>query len=113
MSDASESCNATKIAELEKRFEREIRHQEQAVAIATQELRERFASVNEFRGQLRDQASTFLPRSEYQVAYSHIDKRLMDLKESQDRAEGRYMILALLSVIIASVIGAVMGWFLK
>jgi hypothetical protein len=43
----------------------------------------RFDSVNEFRGQLKDQAATLIPRSEADVKFAALDKEMKDLKDTQ------------------------------
>lgn len=54
----------------------------------------RFASVNEFRGQLADQANTFMPRTEYGLAHQNladtvlaVDHRMDAIGSRVDRAE--------------------------
>jgi len=56
--------NTIKIAELEKRLDLHVRYQKEAVDRAASELRERLATMNEFREQLKDQASKFITRDE-------------------------------------------------
>jgi hypothetical protein len=49
----------------------------------------RFDAVNEFRGQLADQASTFMPRQEAQVSIGSLADKL-DLQAARlDKLEGR------------------------
>lgn len=48
----------------------------EAVAKAEAAAEERFRSVNEFRGQLSDQAVTFMPRSEYESRHSDLNNRV-------------------------------------
>ena len=67
---------------------------EKATTKAEESAQKRFESVNEFRGQLNDQALTFIPRAEamalmnslsdkLEVAMRNIDLQLSELKESK------------------------------
>ena len=49
----------------------------------------RFDSVNEFRAQLADQASTFLPRAEAEARLAGLIEKVDDLRRSRDAYEGR------------------------
>jgi hypothetical protein len=62
---------------------------EKAVAKAEIATEKRFDSVNEFRGQLKDQASTLLPRAEADVKFSGFSKEIEELKKSVLTAQGR------------------------
>lgn len=46
------------------------------VTTAKQELQERLASVNEFRGQLRDQATLLMPRAEADARIKSLEERI-------------------------------------
>lgn len=50
-------------------------------AIAKQEgaIKDRFESVNEFRGQLNDQAKLFIPKSEADLRFSGVDKKIEEI----------------------------------
>lgn len=61
---------------------------EKAVNKAETANEKRFESVNEFRGQLNDQAKTFLPRSEYTVQHEALgDKVNAAVKTLSDRID--------------------------
>lgn len=61
---------------------------EKAVNKAEVAAERRFESVNEFRGQLADQAKTFLPRLEYQVQHDALGDKVEALfKTLSDRIE--------------------------
>jgi hypothetical protein len=51
----------------------------------------RFEAVNEFRGQLRDQAATFLPRAEYIAKNYDVERRLqaVEILASKHLGEAR------------------------
>ncbi len=63
-----------------------LESQNVAVAKAEEAAERRFESVNEFRAQLSDQASTFLTRGEYTVAHNAlVDKLDTEVKRTGDR----------------------------
>jgi hypothetical protein len=61
----------------------------EAVAKAETATEKRFDAVNEFRGQLKDQASTLLPRAEAEAKFRSFDDKLDDLKKSRDEGQGK------------------------
>jgi hypothetical protein len=69
---------------------------EKAVTKAETATEKRFDSVNEFRGSLKDQAATLLPRVEADTRFHTLDSKLEDLKadianlrESRSGGEGK------------------------
>lgn len=62
---------------------------DRAVAKAEIAAEKRFDSVNEFRGQLRDQATTLLPRAEADARLLAIEQRITRLEGMQTRISGR------------------------
>lgn len=56
---------------------------------AQQANEHRFEAVNEFRGQLNDQAATFLRRDEYLTGHAAIVEKIDDLGSRLDRTEGK------------------------
>lgn len=81
------------LAEMDRRFEAAIAAQDKAVQIAMVAsekavvkaeiaAEKRFESVNEFRGQLADQAATFMPRAEAEQRLSALAEKIDDLKGS-------------------------------
>lgn len=62
---------------------------EKAVQKAEIATEKRFDSVNEFRGQLKDQAATLLPRSEADVKFNGFTKEIEELKKSMLTSQGR------------------------
>jgi hypothetical protein len=84
---------------------------EKAVSKAEVAAEKRFDNVNEFRGQLADQAATFMPRNEAQVLITALakDVDLLKLSDSQNRGKATgtdktiaYMVTAV-SVLVAVV----------
>jgi gamma-glutamylcysteine synthetase len=53
--------------------------QERAAVMQEQSVKERFASVNEFREQLRDQAFTFYPKAQGEAEIREIKNRLSNI----------------------------------
>lgn len=62
---------------------------ERAVAKAETAAEKRFDSVNEFRAQLADQATTFLPRAEGEAALARNTERIQELADRFNKSEGR------------------------
>ena len=65
--------------------------QEKAVTKAEIASEKRFDAVNEFRAQLSDQATTFMPRAEAESRLSALAEKIDDLKESRDTSAGKGM----------------------
>jgi hypothetical protein len=61
---------------------------EKAVAKAEVASEKRFDSVNEFRGQLSDQAATFMPRAEAEAQYRSMTDKIDDLKSYRAATAG-------------------------
>lgn len=61
---------------------------EKAVAKAETAAERRFEAVNEFRGQLADQAATLMPRIEYEAKHHALERQVDDLADRVTRAEG-------------------------
>jgi len=61
---------ASHVAEIQKRVEQRFEQAEHAVNIANTQLEKRLDSINEFRGQLKDQQSLFITKAE-------VDQRLL------------------------------------
>ncbi len=62
---------------------------EKAVGKAETANEKRFDSVNEFRGQLKDQATSFIPRLEAEQRISQLSDRLDELRNSDAVRTGR------------------------
>lgn len=60
----------------------------EAVAKAEIAVERRLESVNEFRGQLSDQAAGFVTKAEYAAKVEALAEQISELKEARDRAAG-------------------------
>jgi hypothetical protein len=63
--------------------------QTKAVDAAFSAAEKRFDSVNEFRGQLSDQAGTFMPRAETEAVVLRLTERIQELSAQQNNAISR------------------------
>ena len=63
--------------------------QEQATRLARESMEKRLETMNEFRAQLKDQASTFFTRTEHNLFLDRVNAELTILKETNARAEGK------------------------
>jgi hypothetical protein len=61
----------------------------EAVAKAENAASKRFEAANEFRGQLSDQAATFMPRGEAEARWAALAEKIDVLKEIVDKDTGR------------------------
>lgn len=61
----------------------------EAVLKAEVATEKRFASVNEFRGQLADQTNTLMPRQEYTVQHKALEDKITELTDRVNRTEGQ------------------------
>jgi hypothetical protein len=73
---AQSTAMATALTAAERAVQTALLSAEKAVVKAELAGDKRFESVNEFRGQLRDQAATFLPRTEYLAGHASIAEKL-------------------------------------
>lgn len=62
---------------------------QQAVTKAEIAAEKRFDNVNEFRGQLADQAANLMPRNEATVLFKSLDERVNKLESGRDIVSGR------------------------
>lgn len=97
---ADKAMLESRIASVKESFVESLSNADKAVSKAEAAAERRFASVNEFRAQLADQAATFMPRLESisrhdQTAekiaglQSQLNERLNTLQSRADRLEGR------------------------
>ncbi len=87
--------------------------EQRAIDIAAESVQERLNKVNEFREQLSDQATTFLPRQEYSVQHQTLIERLEvavvtinTLRNDLSAIKGRTIgIMATLGLVVPLLVG--------
>lgn len=89
--------------------------QEKAVTKAEMATEKRFEGVNEFRAQLSDQASRFMPRTEAEAWSSSNADKISSLASRMDRLEGRsggiaagWGVIVSVVVVATGILGAIM-----
>jgi len=103
--------------ERDARYTQRFNDQEKAVAAALAAAKEavdkaegaaskRFDSVNEFRGQLKDQASTLMPRAETILRFATVEEAVKKIEAAQTLANGRSEGVSLVWGIIFAFAGA-------
>lgn len=80
--------NALAFLNSDKAVQAALTSQKDAVTKAETATNKRFESVNEFRGQLNDQAALFLPRTEYDARHTNLEDRVTDITNRLNRSEG-------------------------
>jgi hypothetical protein len=82
---------------------------DKAVTKAETAAEKRFESVNEFRGQLTDQAAVFISRPEYAQALHALEDKIADLKESRDAGLGGSDMSTKIIATAIAVLGSLVG----
>ncbi len=82
---------------------------EKAVAKAETAAERRFEAVNEFRGQLADQATTFMPRNEADVRLGAMDEKVDRNAKDIASLQGRALALAGIGALIGGALVAVIS----
>lgn len=112
---AAEKAVAAALAAAEKAVNAALTAQKEAVNKAETAAERRFEAVNEFRGQLADQAASFLPRKEYDAQHAALGEKqdaahqvamaaIADLRTSRDTSTGKSLGT---SAVVAAIFGAV------
>lgn len=107
--DAQQKALEAALLAAEKAVQAALVAAEKAVTKAELAAERRFESVNEFRGQLADQATLFMPRAEYESAHTALEDKLNSAAARVDRMEAvrqggidqRTAIYAMIFLIIA------------
>jgi hypothetical protein len=90
--DLESRANAQRFEAQEKAVAAALAAAKEAVAKAEGAAEKRFDSVNEFRGNLKDQQATFIPRTEVDVRFKSIEAKIADnemrINQIVSRAEG-------------------------
>lgn len=79
----------SKIESLDKKIEMNLHLNQIALDKAAAQMDERLSRMNEFRDTLRDQAGTFITRTEIELITSKIDVDIRELRESRAKLEGK------------------------
>jgi hypothetical protein len=87
--DAQEKAVRDALAAAEKAVAAAMSAASLAVTKAEVAAEKRLDSVNEFRGQLKDQAATLLPRTESEQRFTTVEQRLSKIESMQTRVVGR------------------------
>jgi len=75
---------------------------EKALNMARQTLERRLEGMNEFRAQLKEQAGTFIIRSEFMATMERWDREIKNLNRAKDLVEGKASVT---SVYLALLVG--------
>lgn len=86
---AGERLQLERVEAVRREADAALRSASEAIAKQERATETRFASVNEFRAQLNDQANLFMPRTEVDAANARYDQRINVLSEAQRMAMGR------------------------
>lgn len=87
--DTLRAMMEARIGEMDKRYEQRFTAQQDAIIKSESATERRFESVNEFRAQLADQASRFMPRIESISRHDATAEKISDLSSRLDVAAGR------------------------
>lgn len=109
--DAQEKAVGDALAGQEKSVTAALNAAERAVLKAETAAEKRFESINEFRGQLGDQAATLMPRQEATVLLDALGGRVFALESRMNKATGhgtgvedaRALLLGVLVLLVAAV----------
>jgi hypothetical protein len=74
---------------LKELFEARLQALEKATQLAAQNMDKRLEGMNELRGQLKDQAATFLTRNEFYIQHEKLESDIRMLRESKANLEGK------------------------
>jgi len=80
-----------------------------AIDTALETLNQRLGSMNEFRGQMKDQQGTFVSKDSCYSQMNAFDKRIKDLELTGAKIEGKASQTAFLITMAISIIGIVLS----
>lgn len=75
--------------ELKESFAADMRSSKEAITKAESASKDRFESVNEFRGQMADQQATLVTKSEFSARFDSVEKQMKLIAEAQTRGQGK------------------------
>jgi hypothetical protein len=82
-------CDDKNVITLKEYIDTKLEAYTQAVKIASQNLEKRLDGMNEFREQLRAQASSFITREYYDAKHETLQKQVDELKQNRDILVGK------------------------
>ena len=94
--------------ELREYIESLISAQKEATKVAKDEMNRRLEGMNEFREQLRTQASTFLTRERFDVEHELLKEKIEELllwKAEQQGKNDRANLISIIAVIVSVFVG--------
>lgn len=92
------------VVSLKEYFDRRFTDAETALDKASVAVDRRLEGMNEFREQLTNQATTFLPRNEYQVQHDALIDRVALLESWRNKTLGGVAVLMLISGTLGAII---------
>lgn len=101
---------------LREHFDLQVSSLEKATVLAAHSMEKRLEGMNEFREQLKDQASRFIVREEFTVVVENIQKDLRSLLHSKALIEGkasRNSVVIVLGLSLLGIIIAAFGFLLE
>ena len=105
---AEEKARSVALVAAERAVQSALTAAKEAVIKAELASEKRFDSVNEFRGQLKDQQQTLMPRIEAEARFKSIEDKIDAMKGSSSAgANHLWGIIATALVTLATVIGAI------
>ena len=88
---AQQTAMTTALAAAERAVATALQSAEKAVSKAEVAQEKRLESVNEFRGQLSDQAATFVRRDEVDIRITSLNERVTELSSRIDLSQGEHV----------------------
>lgn len=90
-------------------FEARLAALEHHIKVAAAAMEKRLDAMNEIREQLRDQAATFMPRSEYNIHHEKLVEDVRDLRESKAQLEGKASQKSVNVTLVISIFGLILA----
>lgn len=102
--DSMESYFEEKFKSLDNSVNLKYSNIEKSTSLAATSIDRRLESMNEFRDSLKDQATKFMTKDEFQILHQRVEEDVRILRESKATLEGR---ASMTSVYISYVIGVI------
>jgi hypothetical protein len=98
-----------RLRELEKRLEVTLAAKDTALTLSSASLEKRLETMNEFRVQIKDERSLFLPRAEYLLQHDRVVGDIRELRESRATLEGKASQTSVIITLLVGVTGIVLS----